>query len=285
MTDLNLTVLVENTASGRGILGEHGLAYWIEIGPHRVLFDTGQTAATLRHNADRLGVDLTTVDAVVLSHGHYDHTGGLSEILPMLDHPRLVLHPGAISRRYSLQRDGAVNEAGMPAGIDHAFLERHADVVWSRRDAEVVPGLRVTGEVPRDNPYEDTGGDFFMDATCSETDPIVDDQAVFFDAEPGVAVVLGCGHSGVINTLQHVRRLTSERPIHAVIGGMHLLRASAERMKRTIEALRDLNVEYVVPAHCTGAKQIALLHCEMPDVWQPCHAGARFSFRLHSTKR
>ena len=109
MSDLiNVTVLVENTAFGPGARGEHGLAFWIEAGSKGVLFDTGPGPDVLVHNAEHLGIDLASTDAVVLSHGHYDHTGGLMEVLKRAGKIPLFLHPGALIPRYSRKKDGTV---------------------------------------------------------------------------------------------------------------------------------------------------------------------------------
>lgn len=278
--ETRVTVLVENTASGRGMLGEHGLAYCIETGGAQVLFDTGQTGRVLIHNAERLGVHLGATEAVVLSHGHYDHTGGLEEVLGKGSQPHLFLHPGALVTRFSRGTDGTVREVGPPPGIEEPSLrESTSSLTFTTSPTEVNEKLTVTGEVPRRNDFEDTGGDFYLDEGCTEPDPIVDDQAVFFDTPEGTVVLLGCGHAGVINTLTYIRELTGGRPISAVIGGMHLLHASEERMDRTVEALRQMDVNLLAPAHCTGAQAKARLWAEFQNCWQPCTVGSRFEFR------
>jgi len=276
---IRVTVLVENTAFGRHTLGEHGLAYWIEAGEHRVLFDTGQTPESLLHNAEHLSIDLSTADAVVLSHGHYDHTGGLESVLELTDKAKIFLHPGALKRRYSRQKDGKVLAIGIPPGMTEAHIRSQtASLAWTDGVTELVPGIHVTGYVHRENDFEDTGGAFFLDEECRHPDPIEDDQAVFFDTSEGTVVLLGCAHAGVVNTLRSVRAETGGRPIHTVIGGMHLVNASPERMDRTIDALRELDVERLAPAHCTGARAQAILAAEFPDTWEPTHVGSRFEF-------
>ncbi len=278
---IRVTVLVENTAAGRDTRGEHGLAYWIETDTIRVLFDTGQTQQTLLHNAEQLKIDLADADAVVLSHGHFDHTGGLPGLLQQMDLPDLYLHPAALARRFSRHRDGKVQDVGIPMQLDEPVLRQHVvSLNWTERPVQISNGIWVTGPVPRVNDYEDTGGDFYLDRDCTQIDPITDDQAIFLPSQDGTVVVVGCAHAGVINTLQYVRRLTNNRPIHAVIGGMHLVHASAERLELTGEALRQLDVQVLAPAHCTGPMPTAWLWAQFPERWRPCHVGTRFEFAL-----
>lgn len=275
---ISVTVLVENTAAGRGLRGEHGLAFWLEVGLRRVLFDTGQNPATLFHNAKRLGIDLATADAVVLSHGHYDHAGGLPEVLRRAE-ARLYVHPAALARRFSRTSDGTAHEVGLPPYVDEDYLRAACTALtWTVGPTGVTGPVRVTGAIPRMTDFEDTGGDFFLDRACETPDPIQDDQAAFFDTQDGIVVLLGCGHAGTINTVRHVRALTDDRPIHAVIGGMHLIAASAGRLDRTVEALLELELGLIAPAHCTGEEGKARLWSEFQGRWRPCHVGARFEF-------
>ena len=274
-----VTVLVENTAFGPGIRGEHGLAYWIEAGSRRVLFDTGPGPEVLIHNAECLGIDLGSTDAVVLSHGHYDHTGGLMEVLERAGKIPLFLHPGSLIRRYSQKKDGTVREIGAPSPLSEATLvEMASSLTWTTDPTTVAGEIRVTGRVPRWTEYEDTGGDFFLDAGCSAPDPIEDDQSVFFDTSEGTVVLLGCCHAGIVNTLRYIQNLTGGRPIHAVLGGTHLISASEGRMDQTVQELRALDIALLAPAHCTGARAQARIATEFPASWEPCHVGTRFDF-------
>ena len=280
MTEMiRVTALVENTAFGRHTRGEHGLALWIEAGSERVLLDTGPAPEVLLHNAKLFGIDLTSTDAVVLSHGHYDHTGGLEEVLRLAGRIPLFLHPGALARRFSRQKDGEVREIGAPGPLDELFLQTNASSLsWTTSPMPVSNGLWVTGPVPRATEFEDTGGDFFLDEGCATPDPIVDDQSVFFDSVNGTVVLLGCCHAGIINTLRYIKSLTGGRPIHAVIGGTHLVAASRNRMDLTVEALREMNIGLIAPAHCTGARAQARIASEFPGSWDPCHAGTSVEF-------
>jgi 7,8-dihydropterin-6-yl-methyl-4-(beta-D-ribofuranosyl)aminobenzene 5'-phosphate synthase len=273
---VTITILAENTAQGTGLLGEHGLSLWIETPESCVLFDTGQ-GLTLSHNADALGIALDCADAIVLSHGHYDHTGGLHHALSQVPKARLFIHPSALASRYS-RRAGLSREIGMPSSAREAIEGRRTSVVWTTEPAEVAPGMFVTGPVPRRNGFEDTGGLFFLDANGAVPDPIEDDQAMWIETPGGVVVLLGCAHSGVVNTLGYIRERTGGKPILSIVGGMHLGSASAERVTRTIEALRPLNPAALWACHCTGATATAQLSAAFGNRCRPCSVGTRIEY-------
>jgi 7,8-dihydropterin-6-yl-methyl-4-(beta-D-ribofuranosyl)aminobenzene 5'-phosphate synthase len=274
-----ITVVVENTSPDGSLLAQHGLAVWIELGGRRVLFDTGQAGA-LVGNAYRLSVPLRQLDALVLSHGHYDHTGGVAEVLRPARPTPIYAHPAALEPKFARNRDGSAREIGIPYDSLRMIRNQRKFFVKTDKPARSIDGLTVTGPIPRTTDFEDTGGPFFADPRCRVPDPLTDDQAVFFEALEGTVVILGCAHAGVINTLRHIRQLTGERPIHAVLGGMHLVQASKDRIERTIDELRRLDVGRIGPAHCTGEKATAALRRAFPERFLPCHAGSRFEFEV-----
>ena len=274
-----VTVLVENTAKSPGLLAEHGLAFWIEAGSQCILFDTGQ-GGVLVNNAYRLGISLSRVDAVVLSHGHYDHTGGLADALRGNRPNAIYAHPDAMKPKFARNKDGTAREIGMPYPCEQALQRCCGQLVLTEKPTLISNGLMATGPVPHVTEFEDPGGPFFLDAQCAKPDPLVDDQAVFFESTRGTVVLLGCAHAGVINTLRYVRQLTDERPVHAVLGGMHLVGASVQRLKRTIDELREMKIDRLGPAHCTGRAATAALWDALPDRCVPCHVGTQVAFDL-----
>lgn len=267
---IRVTILVENSVHQRDLKAEHGLAFHLQTGRRQLLFDTGQSDLLL-HNAQTLGVRLEDTEAIVLSHGHYDHTGGLQAAREAAPRARIFLHPAALSPKFAGNPDGSRRSVGMTEAGAQTVREAGASVVWTTKPTEVRDGIFVTGEIPRRNDFEDSGGRFFRDETCAQPDPLTDDQALFFDTPVGLAVLLGCGHAGVVNTLDHVRQITGGRPIHAVLGGLHLRTASAERMEKTLEAFRRWDVRQLAPAHCTGMSAMAQLWTAFPD---RCTAGS-----------
>ena len=245
LAEARATVLIENTGSRPELATEHGLAVWLEAGGAKVLFDTGASGLVC-DNAEKLGVDLSEADAVVLSHGHYDHAGGLSFVAEKAPGTMIWAHPAAKVRMYGRK------------------------VFTSRRHEMVAPGLWTTGEVERVTDFEP--GDPRL---------MPDDQAVFFKVDAGIVVVVGCAHAGVVNTLRQVQRLTGAGSIHAVLGGMHLLGASDERVRKTAEAFREMGVRRIGPCHCTGEQAMALFQREFPVEFFRPGTGAVVTFGEH----
>ena len=245
------------------------------MGGRRILFDTGQTDV-LRRNADRLGIDLGTADAIVLSHGHYDHSGGLNTVLESSDNQPcpVFIHPDALAPKYARNSDGTSRPIGMSEDSRSALVHRSRTQATSS-PTEIWAGLSVTGPIPRLTDFEDTGGTFFKDEGCLEPDDLIDDQAAFLQTPDGVAVILGCAHAGIVNTLLCIKELLPGRRIHTVIGGTHLATAGSRRMRKTIEALRELQVQRLLPLHCTGFAAAARLWKEFPGRVSICPVGTR----------
>ena len=269
---LTITQLVENAAGGPGLLGEHGAAFFIEADEHCILFDTGQGLA-LRHNAERLGLPFDRVSAIALSHGHYDHSGGLVCALEMTGPVDLYLHPAALSWKFN--RHGRAIGSPVDWETLRSLTRR---MVPTRESTAICPGLLLTGEIPRVHAIEDAGGPFYSDAECQVADEVPDDQALVIDTRDGLVVILGCGHSGVVNTLDYIETLLPGRPLHALMGGMHLVRADNERLELTVQALARRGLALLAPNHCTGLAAIYRLRQCFPTQFRESPVGTRHHF-------
>lgn len=270
---LTVTQLVENTAGEPGLLAEHGVSFHIEADGNHLLFDTGQGLA-LRHNAQQLSIPMASVEQLILSHGHYDHSGGLMEALKLTGPVDLYFHPEVFNAKYN--RNG--RDIGAPIADLKQIGSRVNKTILTQEPTEILSGIHVTGEIPRKNPIEDTGGPFYRDAGRTEPDELPDDQALYLEVKEGLIVLLGCGHSGVVNTLEYVQKLSGGKPVYAVIGGMHLLRASPERLAFTGDKLKQVQIQYLAPNHCTSLEAVCYFKNRFPEVFHESKAGSRHRF-------
>lgn len=272
---LTVTVLADNTVGGYEMLAEFGFSLWIEADGRHILFDTG-LGRVIEKNAQTLGIDLATAEKVVLSHGHVDHTAGLPPLVDRLRNAELYVHPAAFEKKYALRDTGKSDFIGLEGLTETQARAKFNKLILTSGPTEIAPGVWVTGQIPRTNDYEDVGGPFYLDETCKTPDSLHDDQALFIRTRQGTVVVLGCGHAGVINTLDYVCSLTGDQKIYAVLGGMHLHSASRRRLDRTVEALKKYDLQKVGPSHCTGFFPMARLHDEYEDRFMTLGTGRTF---------
>jgi 7,8-dihydropterin-6-yl-methyl-4-(beta-D-ribofuranosyl)aminobenzene 5'-phosphate synthase len=267
-----ITVLCDNGVGPlAGTLGEHGFAALIETPAGSLLFDTGQ-GRTLLHNAQRMQRDLRKADTVVLSHGHYDHTGGLWPLLQWCGPKRVYAHPAVFSNRYAIRDGEAGCSIGMPFGRE--FLEgQGAEFNLASAFREIASQMYVTGEVPRLQSFEQGDSGLFCDAAGCLPDQVPDDQSLVLVTSRGLVLVLGCCHAGLINTLEHAMERTGETRIYAVIGGNHLGFSSEAQLNETVKKLRGYDIRKLCPSHCAGFASSARLMKEFPGRFHPALVG------------
>lgn len=276
--ELTITVLTDNQVDrDNGLLAEHGICLLVEMEGRKVLLDAGQTNVCLR-NARQLGVDLSDVNAVVLSHGHYDHGGGLPALLDELGRLEVIAHPGAFASKYARRQGQPDRHIGLAYSAED--LIQRGVVVRLEPDAhEIGGGLIATGSIPRVTHFEKNDPHFWVKIGGRwELDHFKDDQALVARTAEGLVVMLGCAHAGVINTLRHAMKLTGDERIRAVIGGLHLASASLERTQNTVAALQQMNVGQVVACHCTGFAAGIRLHAAFSKRFMSGTVGLSLTF-------
>ena len=199
-----------------------------------------------------LGVDLGETDALVLSHGHYDHTGGIPAALREAPEADVYCHPGVVRPRYAI-RNGTAKAIQMPRKSMAAMgtlSTKHLH--WIKHPMMLSDIMGITGYVPRKTEFEDTGGPFYLDPEGKRPDLIDDDLALWIRTNQGLVICLGCCHAGLINTIHHICSISGTDRIRAIIGGLHLMNADDRRIERTIDALRSFSPGSIIPCHCTG---------------------------------
>jgi 7,8-dihydropterin-6-yl-methyl-4-(beta-D-ribofuranosyl)aminobenzene 5'-phosphate synthase len=269
------------------LVAEHGLALLVTVTKagreHRLLFDTGASPDGVLENMRRLDVDPAGIEAIVCSHGHYDHCAGLAGLLRVLGPTGmpLLVHPHFWRRRRATLPGRDPVE--LPTTSDRALREAGFEVVEDAAPSFLLDGsVLVTGEVPRVTGYEP--GFPIQQAWLSgrwQPDPLVlDDQALLVNvAGKGLIVITGCGHAGVVNICRYATRLTGEVPLHAIIGGFHLTGPLFEPLiPRVLADLAELRPDFLVPAHCTGWRARHAMSAKFGEAYVPNSIGSRFTF-------
>ena len=258
------------------LLAEHGLSMLVTVyegkKKHAILFDTGYSKIGVPHNLEQLKVDLRDMEAIVLSHGHMDHTGALYAILDKISGTiPVLLHPGAFAGpRYFGLADGRkllfpqtlVKEELVKRNIE--LMENKIPTLLARQR------IMVTGEVDRVTPFEKGLPNAVLERDGKiEKDPIADDQALVINLKgKGLVVIAGCSHAGIINTIFYAQKITGIKRVHAIVGGFHLSGPYFEQIiEQTINEFKDVRPEVLVPMHCTGWKAIKQISQEFPDAF------------------
>jgi len=263
---LRITTLSENTAGFPGVLAEWGLSVLIETGDLKILLDTG-ASISMPHNAPIFGLDLSTIDKIILSHGHYDHTGGLKEVLRQMGKQvEVIAHPDIWAKKYA-RGEGFERYIGVPFSREE--LEAlGASFTLSKEPVWITDDIVTTGEIVMIAEFEELDPNLYVKEDGEwRHDELWDDRALIIKTDEGLVVILGCAHRGVINTLRHAQEITGVALIHTVIGGTHLTGATEERVLHTAAALQELGVQRVGVSHCTGLPAAVLLAQQLGEAF------------------
>ena len=283
---VKVSVLVDNKAE-EGFACEHGLSFWLEVkdedgGVRKILFDTGKGKA-LKQNVLKMGIDVGEAECLVLSHGHYDHTGGLDYVMGVKEDMKVYCHSCAELERYSIgdpEDGGATRLIDMPEQIREVFkgIKRRGQITWTDEGVMLGEGIGVTGFVERESELEDVGGPFYLDKEGKVADLIEDDQTMWFKTKRGLVIVAGCSHSGVINTMKQIQRVSGVEKVYALIGGLHLVNADEKRVNWTCEQLEEIGVERICACHCTGEGAMEVMKDRFGEKFEEVKAGKVFEF-------
>jgi len=280
---VQITVLIEdsNSSAKPELKAKHGLAFFIKakIDDDEVtlLMDAGPSSEALLHNVDAMDVNLEDVDVIALSHGHYDHTGGLLEALKrMKKSVAVIAHPTVFSPKLKIMPH--LKFIGAP--FNASEVESGGGVPLLASDpVKIADGITTTGEVPRITAFEKVRGFWGVHNGRFLLDMMLDDQSLVIDVEnKGLVVISGCAHSGIINTVKHAQKITENSMVYAVLGGFHLTSADYKTIQATVDELEKLDLKFVGPCHCTGKKATKRFAESFGGRCQPLHTGDIIEF-------
>jgi len=275
---LRITVLVEDSVSMEkpDLIAKHGLSFLVEASAagaiSRILVDAGPPLDIALQNADTINADLREVDVIVISHGHYDHAGGLLKILERVDRPvPIAAHPRIFSPKFVCRP--SLRFIGLE--FDQSSVRSAKGVLLlGRNSVKILDGVVTSGEIARENAFEKAGGFWTVEDGCFIEDPIIDDQALFVNVkDKGLVVITGCAHSGIVNTVKHAQKITGTNNVYAIVGGFHLAKSNDERIQLSIDELSRVNPKSIHPCHCTGFKAIHRLAEVFKDRCKPIQTG------------
>jgi 7,8-dihydropterin-6-yl-methyl-4-(beta-D-ribofuranosyl)aminobenzene 5'-phosphate synthase len=257
------------------LLAEHGLSLLIEITSrgekNSFLLDTGSTGIAIAHNSEKMGINLKGLGGIFISHNHKDHTTGLETVLAKTGPVPVFIHPYGFHTKWVKSRRNPLEKDHL-AGLGAQWQAEEGSQAMS-------PFLFTTGTVPRVTDFEEIIGQSDRKVEkdgVMEPEKFLDDGALVMKINgKGIVIVTGCAHSGIINTIDHAQKLGGNDKIYAVIGGFHLTQASPTRTEKTIQALKEKEIRYLLPLHCTGFEAMASMWQAFPETYVIPSVGTR----------
>ena len=275
-----ITTFIDNVAGVPGSVGEHGFAAWITRGDTQILFDTGAGMA-LPINIEALKKNAQALRLIVLSHGHWDHTGGIKRVLELRDSTDILAHPEVFRERFSSRNkgdSGTYRRVGIPFSREE--LEAAGASFLLRRDYhEFADGMFFSGEIPRPQGWKTSDVNLLIQENGRyQPDTIPDDASLLIETDSGPVILLGCAHSGLDTILDYFAEKSGHTAFHAVIGGTHLIMADDQRIQAIIRVLEHYRVKLIATTHCTGFPAASALYRHFHDQFRYGHVGIEYHF-------
>ncbi len=255
---MKLTVLVDNnTYIDEYYKGEPAISYYIEDQGKRILFDVGYSGL-FKENAQAMGIDLSRLDAVVLSHGHNDHTGGWRQIPAQQGPCRLIAHPQVLEEK----EHGGIK---ISADLEDTELAKKFQLCFSREPVAITDRLTFLGEIPRTNGFENKKAIGRRRCGCGwQEDFVLDDSALVYQTSEGLYIITGCSHAGICNIIAYSKEITGCDKVLGVIGGFHLREGAEDQTEKTVSYFKQEGIAQLYPCHCTCFAARARIHESIP---------------------
>jgi len=279
---VKVTTLADNVVYDGRLLGQFGFSAHLEIRDqkgkkHSIIFDTGSKKGALLYNIKALKLDLSPLEYIILSHGHYDHTSATVELIKKAKRKvKVIVHPHAFFPKFEIEKHKR-RDIGVPRREQKKdILKVGAQITETTHPIEIIPGVMTSGEIKRITPFEKITWKNVRTIIDGKQvrDHVLEDQALFINIEKhGVLVLSGCAHAGIINTLQSALNATETKKLYGFIGGTHLIKPKENRLRETIRKLKEFDLQLISPAHCTGHKSIAAIGQAFPEAFVLNYAG------------
>ena len=264
MHELEIISVVDNYVvhprhSSRGLLGEHGLSFYISAYGQQILFDTGQ-GLTIQHNFNVLSLDWSGVDSVILSHGHRDHTGGLEDVLQKTEKVKVYVHPDIFNPKYTAEK-GEEPRLKKIAVNKKECESMGAQFILREKKMRIEENLYLLGPVNRIKPSDDLymPSRYIKEGSIFQPDPLTDEQVLAINTPEGLILILGCTHNGLENTVEQVQEIMEQERIYGIVGGLHLCDTGLQKLEELALWLKVLDLRVLVCGHCTGFEAVKVL--------------------------
>lgn len=251
---MKITVLTDNKVRRRGFIAEHGLSLFIEYDHTYTLFDTGQSDLFIK-NAVKSDIDLHNTDQVIISHGHYDHGGGVRFLPKLAKAPKVYIQQKAFADKFAYNDQ---ESSYRNVSFENSRIENEYTIIDG--NVKINENMTLLTNIPHTVLFEDIPKGFFIRTDAGMiADELVDEQLLVIETKRGLFIFIGCAHPGIINCLSYVKKEFPNVPINTVVAGMHLEKVDDERLSYTINALEKMHIKHLIPLHCTGLMAIAAM--------------------------